>query len=292
MMIRINKPDYDQNEVVENCITNMRKDERLKRILSSQDSIVLGSAEYDILAKGEQLSSIMVHDIVVGGVTKDDMTWLYDNKFAKEGQGGRKYYDAIKLLPPFGTCPYCGQRKVSTLDHYLPKAMYPTYAIATNNLVASCYECNRVKGSPEILKRSDETIHPYYDDFNDGVWIKAKVIEKEPIGFEFYVDKPVNWNDEKFTRAQNHFTTFKLNQLYISHASELYSEYLYKLKELYNTGKDSLVKYDIIDRIKEARRLRLNTWKAAMYTALLDSQWFLNLYLPKQSKKPIDNDGF
>ncbi len=282
-MIKLNKPDFNQAEIIDECIENMNDADVKNRILSSKNTIVDISKKYDKLAEDMELSTIPVHTKIKGGATKTDMEWLYTNKFARQNEQGRKYYDAIKILPPYGTCPFCGQRKVSTLDHYLPKSKYPAYSITPYNLVAACSECNKVKSATVFNSRTEETIHPYYDDFNDGIWLKAKILEEDPISFVFYVEKPDKWDDEKYQRAQNHFKAYELQSLYQSHASEEFSEYNYSLRRLYKVGNAKLVKDDIEERINSARSLRLNTWRAAMYEALKNCTWFFDTYLIQTS---------
>lgn len=279
-MIKVDKPDFKQDKIIDDCTYNMEMGTRLDHILSSKNVIEQKSMEYDKLASQGKLSSICKHVLVNGGATKDEMVWLYDKKFVQDG--GRKYYDKIKLLPPNGICPLCGQRKLSTLDHYLPKTKYPTYSITPFNLVASCYDCNKVKKSKVIELREDETIHPYYDDFNDEVWIKATIIEEFPIGFEFKVFKPDSWNDEKIKRAENHFSTFRLNELYSCHASEIFAPYKIQLKKLFNRRGEEAVQEDLKDRIESYREIRLNSWEAAVYSALLNCEWFFKIYLPSE----------
>lgn len=278
-MIRIKKPEYNQIDILKECICNIREGERKDRIISSKNAIE-SSVEYDNLADKGELFSIKEHDKVIGGATKNDMIWLYSNKFVKDG--GRKYYDKIMSIPPYGTCPFCGQRKVSTLDHFLPKSLYPTYAINPLNLVAACSDCNKLKGDNSVKTREEQLIHPYYDEYNDCIWIKVNIEEDDPIGFNFFVVKPKEWNEEKYKRAQNHFVKFKLNELYKAHAAELFSEYSVSLKRLYIKGKEELVKQDLYDRIGEARVIRKNGWKAAMYDGLLNNKWFFQKYLPQK----------
>lgn len=78
-----------------------------------------------------------------------------------------KQKDKIILLAHNGRCPYCGQQIVKTLDHYLPKTLYPTYAITPYNLVPSCDACNKIKMTESFDSYEQQTIHPYYDDFTD-----------------------------------------------------------------------------------------------------------------------------
>lgn len=136
-MIKLKKPIYNQENIIDDCISNMNDAEGTtkSRVLSSKNTIVSKSEEYDVLAKKGELGTLEKHENIKGGATKSDMKILYEQKFARKEQGGRKYYDAIKLLAPYGRCPLCGQREVKTLDHYLPKSKFPLYAVTPYNLM-------------------------------------------------------------------------------------------------------------------------------------------------------------
>lgn len=41
--------------------------------------------------------------------------------------------------------------------------------------------------------REDELFHPYYDEFDDEIWLKSNVLLSNEVLFEFYVQKPENW---------------------------------------------------------------------------------------------------
>ena len=276
-MIKLEKPEMKIDDIITDCISNVKKEPTLSHIVASRRTIVLKSKKYDELALNGQLDNVHRHTMVEGGATKDDMVWLYDNKFV--AAGGRNYYNKIKAIPQFERCPFCGVGRVSTLDHYLPKTEYPTYAITPYNLVASCADCNKKKSTVVSETREEAFIHPYYDDFDDEIWLKAKIIVEEEIIFSFYVGKPDLWNQEKYKRAKNHFNKLGLNSLYISHCGEEFAEYEHTAKQLYKIGGLDLVKKDLKDRITERRRITKNNWRAALYQALLESTDFFDQYL-------------
>lgn len=280
-MIKLEKPEFSQEDIIRDCISNMEDGILKQRIVDSKDEITRKSIEYDQKACMGELSHISVHNVLSGGATKDDMVKLYERKFVPQGEGGRKYYDAIKLLPPNNRCPYCAQREVSTLDHYLPKAKYPTYAVTPYNLVPSCAICNTDKRDDNFDCREEETIHPYYDDFTSEKWIVANMIKEEPIAFEFMVQCPEDWEDIKKVRAQKHFEKFELNRLYKPYASEEFRACFNRIKRLYKRGGKELAIEDLKEHIEDKEVIRLNTWQAAMYQAIIDSEWFWNVYLPK-----------
>nr|WP_289766757.1 hypothetical protein [uncultured Acetatifactor sp.] len=280
-MIRLEKPKFNQEEIITDCIANMKEGTLKQHISDSKNEIVRESADYDQKACLGKLSHILAHTKLKSGALKDDMIKLYETKFVPERQGGRKYYDAIKLLSPNNRCPYCAQREVSTLDHYLPKAKYPTYAVTPFNLVPSCRNCNSDKLGSTFNCRIEETIHPYYDDFSKEKWIAAELMEEEPIAFEFSVQCPDNWDNVKKARAKNHFEKFRLNNLYKPYASEEFEACFNRIKRLYKRGGKELAIESLKEDIEDKEVIRLNTWQAAMYQAIIDSDWFWDIYLPK-----------
>lgn len=280
-MIKLEKPDMDIKNIINDCIANVRKEPTLSHIKTSKVTIVSKSKEYDELAENGQLNGLNSHLTVRGGATKDDMVWMYDNKFVADG--GRKYYNKIKSIPKFGRCPFCGVGIVTTLDHYLPKTEYPTYAVTPFNLVASCADCNKKKSTIVSTKREEEFMHPYYDDFDDEIWLKTKIIFTDDVIFNFYVEKPADWNQEKYERAKNHFERLGLNSLYASHCAEAFAEYEFSVRRILMAGGVKLVAEDLKDRVKEKRSITKNNWKAALYEGILDCEDFFEKYLVAKS---------
>lgn len=107
-------------------------------------------------------------------MTEEQLKNVYENKFAKKGQPGRKVYDKLMSKPAQGICPLCGQRVVSTLDHYLPKAHFPVLSVVPINLIPSCSECNKSKTDHVPENAEQQTLHPYYDDVEEEQWLYSK----------------------------------------------------------------------------------------------------------------------
>jgi hypothetical protein len=63
-------------------------------------------------------------------------------------------------------CPMCGSPSPpGTLDHILPKTIYPEYSVFFRNLVPACF-CNSKRGTTYIGPQNSgaRTLHPYFDD--------------------------------------------------------------------------------------------------------------------------------
>ena len=278
-MIKLKKPELNQSNIYDDCINSIRSNERKARLENSKDEVINKSCEYDLLAQNENLSKISEHVEVKGGANKADMVFVYDNKFSKKGQLARKYYDEIMLLAPYGRCPLCGQRQVKTLDHYLPKSKFPTYSITPYNIIPACSDCNKDKTDNIATCRGDETIHPYYDDFNDEVWIKAELVEDNPVSFEFYTQKPERWDETKYFRAKTHFEKFGLNKLYKPYASEMFIGAFSRLKRLYDKTDEQETKDEIIECIRDEQKHGLNSWQSVVYSSIYESDWFWSVYI-------------
>lgn len=68
---------------------------------------------------------------------------------------------------------------------FLPKSKYVAYTVTPYNLIPACSDCNTGKLDSTFHNRVEEPFHPYYDNFDDCVWLKAKLIEMEPVSFQF-----------------------------------------------------------------------------------------------------------
>ena len=278
-MIRLKKPNFNQAEILDTCLSSMRIEPRKGNILASKINIIDESNNYDKIATKGELYTITPNSTVKGGATADDMKALYIQKFVPENQNGRIYYDAIMLLAPSEKCPYCGQQIVKTLDHYLPQAEYPTYTVTPYNLVPACSDCNKNKLSTIYTCYEEQSIHPYYDDFTDAIWIKAKLVEEEPITFEFYADNPVTWDEQKCKRAKKHFEYFKLNKIYKVYAASEYIACENRIKKIYVRGGKAPAVEFLEDSIEDKRCIMNNKWESAMYQAIIDSSWYWDYYI-------------
>lgn len=79
-----------------------------------------------------------------------------------------EYIDALRRSTQ-GACPVCGGAAASTLDHYLPKEIFPQFSLYSRNLVPACHRCNHAKGQLyRGMNVGERGVHPYFDDFAAG----------------------------------------------------------------------------------------------------------------------------
>ncbi|EHI99059.1 HNH endonuclease [Clostridium sp. DL-VIII] len=277
-MIKLKKPDDNVKDVFNDCISNFREEfkEKLEKCL---DDVISKTDEYE-----EKISNRKVHYLAthqkLQGLSKEDMIKVYEQKMAKSGQPGRKYYDKFMSIPQYGVCPYCGQGIVSTLDHYLPKTKFVSLIVTPSNLIPSCKDCNKAKTDDVFTSYADTILNPYFDDLGEEIWLEAKVIKDDKNDFvlTYNVIKPDKWSNELFERVKNHFKVFGLNRLYSSHAAQRLIGIKRKLINLHNTlGLDSVLK-DLKENV-EACSYDPNSWECAMYRELLKNSWVHEAWL-------------
>lgn len=157
-------------------------------------------------------------DIITGSLSKSHLMNLYDEGVLKSKGRPRDIYDQI-LVAAHGQCPYCaGIGNARTLDHYLPKAKFPTFSVHPHNLVPSCRDCNTDAGAGFPTSPEFQPIHPYLDKdcFFLERWVHAEVIRCEPVVLRFFAAPPVHWSDIDQQRAKKHFVDCKLTDRFSS----------------------------------------------------------------------------
>lgn len=274
-MKHLQKPELRTKDIISDCSASYRQDTHngiKKKLLDSVDYISVTSQIYDNEAQEGNWSVFQPHSVVNGVLSKDDMCDVYDSKFVKVPAIRNKYYDHLMSLAINGKCPICGIGHASTLDHYLAKTIYPTYAVTPYNLVPVCKDCNFEKlDSP--LNPDIAPLHPYYEDIDSIVWLKAIIIRKEDeLVAEYIVCENVeDYDDNLYHRLNNHMDLYKLNKVYAIQASTEIAENISFWKEKLTTwGEDSFRTY-LLEVLASKESYQRNTWNTALLRALINN---------------------
>jgi hypothetical protein len=268
------KPAFDARSTLELCADNVEDEDFRDRLKAIADDIEVAETTYEKCGKKAELFTIPESDNVAGKVTTEEMRRLYKGTFSRVDTPTRAIYDEIKAAPKNDICPLCGQRVVSTLDHYLAQSRHPAYAVSPINLVPACSDCNKIKLAKQAGKASEQTLHPYFDNVDEEVWLVAKVQENVSPALEFEAIPPATWTDLKRERLCNHFNAFELAKLYsIQAAVELIDIRDRLLKAGAREGPAG-VRLDLEESAVSRRAAQKNSWRAAFYTALSESDWF------------------
>jgi hypothetical protein len=178
-------------------------------------------------------------------------------------------------------CPACGELgRPNTLDHYLPKNVYPHLCITPLNLFPMCDVCQTKKGakigdtdSPRFF------IHPYFD-----VFVAEQVIELRfypPYNApKFTLSCREGLLDEQTRLVKSHMRELELEKRYLSYFRHQHIRLLKlvrKLRENSQNVKSSLVAFRDSFAASGA-----NVWDHVFYAAVLEDDAMMT-YLEYES---------
>jgi hypothetical protein len=283
-MQKVAVPVETINDVFTKCIGNIDVVDLKDRLTLAKSLLENASEEFktkiashDLYTIGRNKSTKKNDSFDVSGekITFNELKSLYTDFFVpSKYTETRSIYDQIIFSAPNRKCPLCGHRIATTIDHYLPKAYYPFLSITPLNLVPSCKDCNTGKLFSYPTRPEDETLHPYFDNVENDLWLHAKVLPFTPPVIKYFVKAPSQWDGLLAARVDSHFTAFKLNELYSIEAAEELANIHYQLSEEFKRKGAAGVKYLLIDASKSKSKNRTNSWQSALYKAIASDDWF------------------
>lgn len=278
-MRRLPRPNLDYAEVYSTCIDATYNEPDSQPYTAARDGMVTNADLYRERAQRHALFQFQASkranydQLSFGQLTKGGLNALYSKGLVASSKG-RPFYDKILAIAPLGKCPYCQFGQVETLDHFLPKARYPSLAVVPDNLVPACMRCNKGKGSG-VFSENDALSHPYFEDerIQNEDWLYAEVSPTKPVTIRFFVTCPTAWPIDLKKRVSNYFRDFDLAKRYsIEAASELVSISAYVTDLISPT-----LRLEHLNRVARLERtLSRNGWKTALYQALANSNWYNN----------------
>ncbi len=275
-MKRLPLPAFEVKDAVEQCATGITIAERSQALLAALPSFQAAEATYKALAPAGQLFQIPTSDQVTPRLSGELMGTIYKSHFARVGSPSRALYEAVRFAPPYGLCPMCGQRIVSTVDHYLPQSLHPIFNLTPANLVPACSDCNKGKLAKFAQSAEEQTLHPYFDDLGNERWLVVDVRETTPPSIAYHVRPPAGWAAVLAARVQHHFKVMGLAELYAAQAASELADISFNLAELMRTGGPASVRAHLHGEFTSRYARDPNSWKTALYEGLWASDWFCN----------------
>lgn len=191
-----------------------------------------------------------------------------------------KAFIKIRNTPGLLSCPVCGSPTTGTLDHYLPRTVYPEFAIFRANLVPACNHCNSSgKGSSFKGNFPERFLHPYFDGWaQQPLWLVRFV---PPYGAVTFETRPVpNLSYRKTKIVAFHLERVMGEQLHLFLAGKFSTLPNAMAERL--AGPISLGQFysELATEFRIARSTRgQNSWEAAFFRGLLiDAKAVQHLY--------------
>lgn len=269
-MRKINKPNIKQDDICNSFNSLKYKDRIIEK--SNNYEIIINDIKKNL--DDEKAFQTKHNDYT------EYMKKMYSERFSKrQYENLYKFYQEIRGGEKY--CPYCNMpsRMVRQIDHYLPKAKFPSLSIVAKNLVPICKDCNEIKGEYYSLNMENQLIHPYYDTemVDSFEYIECTIIESDNIGFKFNIKKLDHWSDVFYKRIIFHFEKLEINKIYLSDFIAEFDVYIEELKKSYiDLGGRDIIKKLIKFRSESYYEKKIMPWRYAGLKALLESEWFFN----------------
>jgi len=273
-MRKLTKPTDNSGDVFIECIEIVRNANLKSRLTATRDLINTAATELESKVTTGELHTIIRENVVNGNVTSKELADVYTFRMSKPGTPGRKIYDKLKMAAPYGICPLCSHRIVTTIDHYLPKTEYPRLSVVPINLIPSCSDCNKSKLANYPTAPEEEMLHPYYDDIENDLWLQATVSHSTPPAIQFKVAPDDDWGELLSDRVKFHFDSLELNALYSAQAAVELVQINYRLQMLHAALGAVGVRNHLLEGAETRSHANINSWQAAMYRAMAADQWF------------------
>ena len=169
-----------------------------------------------------------------------------------------------------GLCVYCDISVAHEMDHFLPKSVFPEFAVLSANLVPSCGRCNRLKGESAFQPSGARYFHSYLDSV-DFQFVRAALhMADGALYCVFELDIPSPTCPVIAEGIELEFDELQLISRYQTAANLEMGEQLVSVMD-YLTGP--------LDRLSKsfesnARHLLsiygVNHWKSLLYAAIVD----------------------
>lgn len=267
-------PDVTGAEALLLCASSIRDRDLKERILKAEAIVEAAEDIYREHGEGAMLHAMEGTRSVGGFITRKEMERLYNGTFVKSSRT-RSTYAKLKKACINDICPLCGQGTVHQLDHYLPITRFPVFGLTAINLVPACSDCNKYKLIHVPSTASEQTIHPYFDEVDDEVWLFGEVVESTPAAVKFAVTPPASWDAIWAERMKTHFRIYRLGALYATHAAVEISNMRHALRKMATTpGSTQRIRQHLHERAESCAQVYENSWQRATFDALADSDWF------------------
>ena len=162
-MRSLGKPSFSLNNVLDSCIASKQQNRILIDTLQQyRNSLISYEEGYSQKGTAFELYQIAFPSVEALLPVQKELVPLYEKTFVKSVRT-RPFYEALITSAKGQICPFCGERAVASLDHYLAKSLHPDLSLTPLNLVPACSDCNKGKGDSHPSCAEEQVFHPYFD---------------------------------------------------------------------------------------------------------------------------------
>lgn len=199
------------------------------------------------------------------------------------GLSSLNYIKEYRKTTSYQVCSLCGSPAAGTLDHFLPKDIYPEFSIFSKNLIPAC-KCNFSKN-----KNISMIYHPQFFNFLDN----------RLYGVDFsIVNGSVNYKSIKINLKPTHAYYNLIESHLINHILQCVNGFedqmRIRLQSLYDTPKTYIFALDSVTKVSKQQLKKIihnqlkrenekfhtpNSWDSLILSSFLEKEVFHELFL-------------
>ncbi|MEX9601696.1 HNH endonuclease [Providencia rettgeri] len=269
----INFDEIFRSCVVGCCKRELTDDEiKLNKFTRACHKLINISFEFNLSFK-------YTDETVQRGFSKSELLRLYNERLSKKNTTARSYYNLLLKNSPANKCQLCYIGQSESLDHFLPKDLFPSLSLSPNNLIPVCGICNQKKSNYVAEVADNQLLHPRYGQFFNKFFLTS-FFDQHTDNIVFEVNsRDYHPSSIEFKRITSHVNKFGLKEQYQTKAMNRLRDFV-RLAIKTDVDVGDIVRQELA--LLEERFYELNIskftiyqWKWLTCTALLNSPYFL-----------------
>ncbi len=226
-------------------------------------AVTAACAKYDAAAPE-------VQELEAINLTKAGRAALIDGYEGRTVAIKRRLGKMLEALPlaDADLCPYCSLDTNPDLDHFLPKAVFPEFALYARNLVPICTPCNRKKMNAIKVKGTGARLflHPSAEPSRNALVLKADLsIRDGKMTVAYRIDDAGALSEEERALVIRHYRRLGLSDRYSRRARS----HMASFKASVQGHSPAAIKKSLRSKIANPEVGEpVNGWRPALYRAV------------------------
>lgn len=180
------------------------------------------------------------------------------------------------------TCQYCTVNSVNSLDHFVPKDLFPEFSVHPRNLVPSCTECNSKKLARWLNNNQHFFLNLYIDLLpkSQYLFVELHIVSLNNIDVNFKVDNPNNIPLPLYTIITSHYEELDLFQRFKDKSGDVIIELTNSIQASLSNGVAmSIIEKTILDACNlDKQHKGYNYYQIVLKEALIQSSDYMSLF--------------
>lgn len=173
-------------------------------------------------------------------------------------------------------CPYCNIFQTETVDHFLPKSVFPEFSFLPNNLVWCCSKCNTTKNDFYIENGKPIFLNPYFEDLNEYEFLECNItIDNSQLSYSYCINKENIRNHQTGPAIEKQYSKLEVIERYKGKTPEVITNLIGNLRSItscWSVSKTDAIKWIEKEYERKKRDYGVNYFETAIYKGILNNQ--------------------